>query len=101
MKNEKMVRNIPYVRENLYFSDVRAMARFVNLYKHLFVGTVSGAEPGWFCCKPVRTNKKDINYYLICFMNREDIKRIRRDLKIRRRKYKDDYGYERTISFVC
>jgi hypothetical protein len=93
MKNQNKVRHIPYGRKTLHFENVEDAARFLNLYRDLFVDDVEWSEY-------VNTDK--FCYRLRFYMNHEDWNRVKEDLKIKRRTITvhDDYfgDYKRNCS---
>ena len=96
MKNENMIRD--HGKKRLYFTDVETCARFVNLYKHLFIGD-------WFKTNELVTTRGKI-YELVFMMAHEDMYNIRKSLggMMKKKSFavKGYYGdpYRRTREFV-
>jgi hypothetical protein len=87
MKNENMVRTIDHGRKNLYFMDCQTCARFVNLYKDLFVGD-------WFKVHELVTTRGKV-WELEFMMRHQDMYDIRKVLNTKKKSFevKDNYHY--------
>lgn len=77
-KNLNKVRHIPYGRKTLYFKDINDAAKFINLYRDLFVKNVQGST--------YVKNDKGFNYELIFWMDHDVWNNVKKDLGIKRKK---------------
>lgn len=93
--NKNMRRNVEYGRKNLYFEDVEKCARFVNLYKDLFVAY-------GFRCDELKTSR-GIIYQLSFCMYHKDMEKIRKIIPmktksfVRKDSWSSSYRYTRTF----
>ena len=95
MKNPNMKRNVDHGRKNLFFEDVKVVARFVNLYKDLFINGNFRVEK-W-------VTSRGIIYNLTFLMNHKDMEEIRKSIKTVKRSFsRKDLGsnYRYTREFV-
>lgn len=95
MKNANMKRNVDHGRKNLYFEDVKMVARFVNLYKDLFIGERFG-------CEELDTSRGTV-YKLTFLMYHKDMEMVRSSIKTVKRSFsRNDLGsrYRYTREFV-
>ena len=83
-KNMNKVRHIPYGRKTLYFEDINDAARFINLYRDLFVKGVQGSTYA-------STDK--YRYKLIFWMNHDDWYKVKEDLNIKVKKLIFKYDF--------
>lgn len=90
MKNSNMVRT--YGHKNLYFYDIKMVARFVNLYKDLFVH-------GDFKVIKMNIGKKEV-YKLTFLMNHDMMNEIRNSIKIVKKSCESRYGKRSQVEFV-
>ena len=84
MKQINMVRTNG--RKKLYFTDVKTCARFIRLYKDLFIG-------GWFKVNKLITSRGDI-WELIFTMNHKDMNNIREALGTSKKSFAVKEGYQ-------
>lgn len=85
MKNENMVRTIDYGKKQLYFLDCQACARFVNLYKDLFIGD-------WFKVEELVTSRGKV-WELRFMMRHQDMYGIRDVLKTSKKSFSIKSGF--------
>jgi hypothetical protein len=88
MKNENMVRTIDYGKKHLYFMDCKVCARFVNLYKDLFIAD-------WFRVSELVTTRGKV-WELEFMIRHQDMYDIRKVLKTVKKSFevKDNYHYK-------
>lgn len=89
-KNLNKVRHIPYGRKKVYFSDIKKVARFVNLYRSLFI-KADHVRDGFF----VRDFDSDKGhmYELNFLMNHDDMREIEKNIKFKRYSFIRDFDF--------
>ena len=84
--------NHVYGPKQLYFDDVCKTARFVNLYRDLFIGK--------WCVEDIETSTGSIIYELSFLMNHQDLNTIRKSIKTQKKSFRPGQGYRVTREFV-